>query len=111
MDSSAALTRAVMTAAVWAGASYALAMISGVQASMGELAMDGATMGASSLASDTLHSTLKMAPTGMTAALATGGAFAGIKRLLNGDENYGFNVLAGAGADMLTEKVLSASGM
>jgi len=111
MDSSAALTRAVMTAAVWAGASYALAMVGGVAASMTDVAMDGASMGAASLASDTLHSTLKMAPTGVTAALATGGAFAGIKRLLSGDENYGFNVLAGAGADMLTEKVLQASGM
>lgn len=111
MDSSAALTRAVTTAAVWAGASYVLAMVSGVPASMSDLAMDGASMGAASLASDTLHSTMKMAPTGVTAALATGGAFAGIRRLLAGDENYGFNALAGAGSDMLTEKVLQAAGM
>jgi len=111
MDSGAAVARAAMTAAVWAGASYALAMVTGVPASMGDLMMDGASMGAASLASDTIHSTLRMAPTGTTAALATGGAFAGIKRLLSGDENYGFNVLAGAGADMLTEKVLSAAGM
>ena len=111
MDSSAALSRAVMTAAVWAGASYVLAMVSGVPASMGDVAMDGASMGAASLASDTIHSSLKMMPTGVTAALATGGAFAGIRRLVAGDENYGFNVLAGAGADMLTEKVLMSGGM
>ena len=111
MDSGAALSRAVMTAAVWAGASYVLAMVGGVSASLTDVAMDGASMGAASLASDTLHGTLKMAPTGVTAALGTGVSFAAIRRLVAGDESYGFNVLAGAGADMLTEKVLQASGM
>jgi hypothetical protein len=78
---------------------------------MGDLAMDGASMGAASLASDTLHSSMRMAPTGTTAALGTGASFALIRRVVSGDENYGFNVLAGAGADMLTERVLMATGM
>lgn len=111
MDSGAALSRAVMTAGVWAGASWVLSMVSGVEASMGSLLMDGASMGGASLVSDTIHATLSMRPTGTTAALATGASFAGIRRLVSGDENYGFNVLAGAGADMLTERVLLASGM
>jgi len=111
MDSGAALSRAVMTAAVWAGASYVLAMVGGVPASMGDLMMDGASMGGASLVSDTLHSTLGWRADGMTAALGTGASFAAIRRVVAGDENYGFNVMAGAGADMLTEKVLVATGM
>jgi hypothetical protein len=111
MDSGAALTRAILAAGVWAGASYALAMVAGVSASTTDILTDGAMMGASSLASDTVHSTLRMAPTGTTAAVGTGAAFAGLQRVLRGDANYAFNFVAGASADMLVERVALASGM
>lgn len=111
MDSGAALSRAVLTAAVWAGVSYGLAYVAGVTPDMTSVLTDGATMGAASLTSDTLHSTLGMAPTGTTAAIGTGGAFAGLQALLRGDENYGLNFVAGAASDMLVEKVALSSGM
>jgi len=111
MDSGAALSRAVLTAAVWAGVSYGLAMIAGVPADMTAVAVDGATMGAASLTSDTLHSTLGMNPTGTTAAIGTGAAFAGLQSLLRGDNNYAVNFVSGAASDMLVEKVALSAGM
>lgn len=111
MDSGAALSRAVLTAGVWAGVSYALAMISGTPADMMAVAMDGGAMGAASLTSDTLHSTLRMNPTGTTAAIGTGAAFAGIQSLLRGDNNYALNFVAGASSDMIVERVALSSGM
>ena len=111
MDSGAALSRAVLTAGVWAGVSYALAMIAGVPADLTAVATDGGIMGAASLTSDTLHSTLRMNPTGTTAAIGTGAAFAGLQALLRGDNNYAMNFVAGAASDMLVEKVALSSGM
>ena len=111
MDSGAALSRAVLTAAVWAGVSYALAMAAGIPADMVAVATDGATMGAASLTSDTIHSTLGMSPTGTTAAIGTGASFAGLQSLLRGDNSYAVNFVAGAASDMLVEKVALSAGM
>jgi hypothetical protein len=111
MDSGAALSRAVLTAGVWAGVSYVLAMVSGQDADMVAVLTDGGMMGAASLTSDTLHSTLGMSPTGTTAAIGTGAAFAGLQSLLRGDNNYSMNFVAGAASDMLVEKVALSAGM
>jgi hypothetical protein len=86
-------------------------MVSGIQPDLTAVMTDGGVMGAASLTSDTLHSTLRMSPTGFTAALGTGAAFAGLQRLLRGDENYALNVVAGASSDMLVEKVALSAGM
>jgi hypothetical protein len=111
MDSGAAVTRAFLTAGVWAGVSYALAMVAGVPADMMAVLTDGASMGAASLTSDTLHSTLGMPPTGITAAVGTGASFAAIQSFLRGDNNYAVNFASGAASDMLVEKVAMSSGM
>jgi len=111
MDSGAALTRAVLAAGVWAGVSYALALVAGLPANPTAVLTDGASMGAASLTSDTLHSTLGMSPTGVTAAVATGGSFAAIQSLLRGDNNYAMNFAAGAASDMLVEKVALSAGL
>jgi hypothetical protein len=111
MDSGAALTRAVLAAGVWAGVSYVLAMAAGIPASTTAILTDGASMGAASLTSDTLHSTAGMAPTPMTAAVGTGASFAAIQSLLRGDNNMAVNFAAGAASDMLVEKVAVAAGM
>jgi hypothetical protein len=86
-------------------------MIAGVPADLTAVATDGGIMGAASLTSDTVHSTLRMNPTGTTAAIGTGAAFAGIQALLRGDNNYAMNFVAGAASDMLVEKVALSSGM
>ena len=111
MDSGAALSRAALTAAVWAGISYALAMLSGVPANLTEVATDGGVMGAASLASDTIHSTLRMNPTGTTAAVGTGVSFAALQSVIRGDNNYGVNFVAGAASDMVVDKIALAYSM
>jgi hypothetical protein len=111
MDSGAALSRAVLTAGVWAGVSYVLAMLAGGAVNLTAVATDGAVMGAASLTSDTLHSTLRMPPTPTTAAVGTGASFAALQAVLRGDNNYAVNFVGGAASDMLVEKVAVASGM
>ena len=111
MDSGAALSRAVLTAGVWAGVSYVLAMVGGIEPDMTAVLTDGASMGAASLTSDTLHSTMRMNPTGITAAVGTGASFAAIQAFLRGDNNYALNFASGAASDMLVEKVALSAGM
>jgi hypothetical protein len=111
MDSGAAVTRAFLTAGVWAGVSYALAMVAGTGVDTMAVLTDGASMGAASLTSDTLHSTVGMAPTGLTAAVGTGASFAAIQSFLRGDNNMAINFACGAASDMLVEKVALSGGM
>jgi hypothetical protein len=111
MDSGAAVTRAFLTAGVWAGVSYVLAMVAGTGVDTMAVLTDGASMGAASLTSDTLHSTVGMAPTGLTAAVGTGASFAAIQSFLRGDNNMAVNFAMGAASDMLVEKVALSGGM
>ena len=111
MDSGAAMSRAVLTAAVWAGISAGLALALGVPMDMMVIGTDAGIMGASSLASDTVHTVLGMKPTGTTAALGTGLFFAAGEKLIRGDNSYITNVVGGAVSDMVVERVALASGM
>lgn len=94
-------SRALVAALLWAGVS---AVFSG-GANLGSSAMNGGLMGVAVLANGAVHSALSVVPSQLSSAAATGGAFAALKMVVNGDNNMVVNALAGAATDVGTDFV------
>ena len=96
MDSQT-ISRGFMSAGLWFGVSYGLGLAFGANPQLMDIAVDSGLMGASSVASDMVHSMIGMSPSGVTSAVVTGGFYAGSQKLYRNSDDYVVNVaLAGA---------------
>ena len=95
MDS-AAVTRAVVSAGVFAGIAYA---ISGGAANINDYAMSAAVQAGASLGSDAVHRVVMMEPTHVTSAVAAGGLYTAAQFLLRGETNFLNNYGVSAGSE------------
>jgi hypothetical protein len=93
-----------MSAGLWFAVSYGVNVAMGGNASLVDCAVDGGIMGACAVASDLVHSTLGMNPTGTTSAVATGALFAGAEKLYRGSDDYMVNGLLAGANDWAIEK-------
>lgn len=103
MDASS-VGRATTSAALWAGVAYGLALVSGAQVAISDVAYDAAIMGGSALGGDLVHGVLGWQPTGLTSAAATGAMYAGLSKALRGSDAYMVNFGVAAANDMLVEQ-------
>lgn len=99
------MNRALYSAGIWAGTSYALGLALGANVSLYDCGVDGVVMGGSALASDYVHQMIGWQPTGLTSAAVTGAVFAGAQRFVRGSEALGTNFAAAAANDYLVEYV------
>ena len=79
------LNRALMSSALWFGVTWGVALVSGVDAPVMEVATDAGLMGIAALASDVAHSALSVVPTAVSSAAGAGAFYAGAQRLYRGD--------------------------
>lgn len=105
MDSSVSYSRAVMSGGLWFAVSYALGLALGTNPDLTNTAVDAGMMSASAVGADVVHGMLGMNPTGMTSALLTGAYFAGLQKVVRGDNNYLVNGGFAAANDLLVENV------
>jgi len=105
MDSSVSYSRALMSGGLWFAVSYGLGLALGTTPSLTDTAVDAGMMSASAVGADMVHGVLGMNPTGMTSAVLTGAYFAGLQKLVRGDNNYLINGGFAAANDMLVERV------
>ena len=103
MDS-VSYSRAVMSGGLWFGVAYGLGMVLGANPDLYNTALDAGMMAGSAVGADMLHGMLGWNPTGVTSALATGGMYAGLQKVVRGDSNYMVNVGFAGANDMLVEK-------
>jgi hypothetical protein len=96
--------RAVMSGGLWFGVAYGLGMVLGANPDLYNTALDAGIMAGSAVGADVVHGLLGWNPTGITSALATGGMYAGIQKVVRGDSNYMVNVGFAGANDMLVEK-------
>jgi len=97
------INRAAMSAGLWFAVAYGLGLVSGVELSMFDTAVDAAIMGGSALSSDLIHSYINMIPTVYSSAAVTGGLYAAAQRAYRGDTNYLVNAAVAGGNDVLVE--------
>lgn len=103
MDS-VSYSRAVMSGGLWFGVVYGLGMVLGSNPDLYNTGADALMMAGSAVGADVVHGVLGWNPTGVTSALATGGMYAGIQKLVRGDNNYLINVGFAGANDLLVEK-------
>ena len=103
MDS-VSYSRAVMSGGLWFGVVYGLGMVLGSNPDLYNTGADALMMAGSAVGADVVHGVLGWNPTGVTSALATGGMYAGIQKLVRGDSNYLINVGFAGANDLLVEK-------
>ena len=84
------------SALLYGGAMALIGVVSGTGADLANNAINGALMGAASLADDMTHSALDREGTVASSAVVMGAWFAGLEALVRGDSRYGRNFLAGA---------------
>jgi len=94
-----------MSGGLWFAVSYGLGLALGTTPSLTDTAVDAGMMSASAVGADMVHGVLGMNPTGMTSAVLTGAYFAGLQKLVRGDNNYLINGGFAAANDMLVERV------
>jgi hypothetical protein len=93
-----------MSGGLWFGVAYGLGMVLGANPDLYNTALDAGMMAGSAVGADMLHGMLGWNPTGVTSALATGGMYAGLQKVVRGDSNYMVNVGFAGANDMLVEK-------
>jgi hypothetical protein len=96
--------RAVMSGGLWFGVAYGLALAVGASPDLYNTALDAGIMAGSAVGADLVHGLLGWNPTGVTSAVATGGMYAGIQKMVRGDSNYLVNAGFAGANDMLVEK-------
>lgn len=103
MDSSA-ITRAAVSAGVFAGIAYAM---SGGAAGASDYAMAAGVQAAASLGSDVLHRVWMMYPTTMSSAVTAGGLYTAAQWATRGETNYVSNFGVSAGAEWAARSATS----
>jgi hypothetical protein len=93
-----------MSGGLWFGVAYGLGMVLGTNPDLYNTGADALMMAGSAVGADMVHGMLGWNPTGVTSAVATGGMYAGIQKLVRGDSNYLVNAGFAGANDMLVEK-------
>jgi len=106
---SVSYNRAVMSGGLWFGVAYGLGMALGANPDLYNTALDAGIMAGSAVGADLLHGMLGWNPTGVTSAVATGGMYAGVQKLVRGDNNFLVNAGVAGANDLLVEKWASMS--
>jgi hypothetical protein len=99
------MSRAFMSAGLWFAVSAGLGLVAGIPLNMVDMAVDSGLMGASSLASDAVHSSIGMSPSGVSSAVVTGALYAGTQKLYRGSNDYVVNMALAGGNDWAIEMV------
>lgn len=102
------VSRAVMSGGLWFGVAYALTTATGANVSMMDLVADSGMMAVSAVGADLAHGMLGWVPTGTTSAVLTGAYYAGLQKLVRGDNNYLMNGVVAGANDFLVEKATQA---
>jgi|Laugrefa1bdmlbdn_1035148.scaffolds.fasta_scaffold07957_4 hypothetical protein len=101
---SVSYNRAVMSGGLWFAVAYGVGMAVGANPDLYNTALDAGIMAGSAVGADLLHGMLGWNPTGVTSAVATGGMYAGMQKLVRGDNNLLVNAGFAGANDMLVEK-------
>ena len=94
--SQAALTRAALSAGVFAGVAF---LMGGGNAGLTNYAVGGGIQAAASLGSDVVHGLLMRYPTTITSSVATGGLFTAAQYLLGDRDHALTNYVVSAGSE------------
>jgi hypothetical protein len=93
---------AMSSALLYGGAMALVGAVSG-RLDLATSAVDGALMGAASIADDMTHQLLDRQGTIASSMLMMGAWFAGLQAVVKGDGNYGRNAAAGAATSLAVE--------
>lgn len=106
MSGNDSLKYAGMSAGIWAVTAYGLALVTGTDISLADVATDAAIMGASAWGSDFIQNSAAMVITPMSSAAGAGLMYAAIQAAYRGDDSYVVNFAAAAANDWVTQTVV-----
>ena len=102
----AGINRALISGGLWMGVVYAVALATGQDAPLSEIATDAGLMSVSALGADVAVKMTGLSSSALSSAVATGAIFAAAQAGYRGDDSYLVNFLSAAGNDFLTETVI-----